>query len=413
MSTEINNYFDKVFATKEGQKFKKYCDEYTIWDVLGMFRYEDANTNFLASFLDAKKDIFVLGTEPISNFINLICEKDKTKIKGDFSNIGNLKKDDIKISIRQTYKKPTCRPDLVIILKDQYLIFLEAKIEAGESRKDQCKEYYDIAQKDYPNSAFIYLSLSSDDEISAEQYIKITYQDLIDKLYEPLKEKIKNKNKDLLNQYLKGFIYLVKDNYISDNFKMPITEEIRTLVKEIYSKQQKNIDEFINKREKFNCVSADVEIFFIVLYEILNNDNKDLANKIKNKYHREGIVLIDKNNNFKKITKLGKIMEYLITKKLIDDKKMKIDDINDLATNKFKYLYKIEEFKYQNFTKNQEDFYTDITLNNENYKILISYNYPEVIDFLNTLESLNIVLEGIEIRGKISDDVIYPKKINI
>lgn len=407
MITEIKNDFKEIFKTNEWLNFKKYCDEYTFWDILGMFRYEDANTNFLANFLDAKKDIFNLGTEPILKFISLICEKDKNspnamKIEGDFSNIGNLEKDDIEINLRKSYNFTTLHPDLVITIKEKYLILLEAKMEARESGENQCKDYYEKTDKTYLGKAFIYLSLSSSDKISDEEhYIKITYQDLIDDLYEPFRKN------DLLNQYLKGFISLVKNNYISDDFKMPINKKEEKLVEKIYNNNKNVIDNFIKDGKKLN--DFEVEIFFIVLYKILKEDKKtnDLADLIWKKYHNVGIIMTTGNKNDKEIRRYGYIMQYLITKLIEND--YGIDLINSFTNTKYNYLYETEEFNYQNFTENQKKYYGDIEFNGKKYKILISYYYSEVIDFLNCLKSHDIKLNDIEIKEKQNNNILYPK----
>ena len=107
-----------------------------------------------------------------------------------------------------------------------YLIVLEAKLFSVE-HDEQCRKYKEEFEslekyKDY-KKIYVYLSLDNNDVISSEEYLKITYQELIDNVYTPCSFKMKNKELVLsIDEYLRSFSLFFDEDWL-DTRLIPIT----------------------------------------------------------------------------------------------------------------------------------------------------------------------------------------------
>lgn len=238
--------FEKILRLKNSQEWiefeKYYCDKSFTKQLGSLFRYEDIHTNFLASLLD-KDNVYGYGYRPFRLFLELIRANNNNKNKNKYlSTIDLLDEYDISdlfINIRKKLNNGT--PDLYITFKikqgtveKKYLIILEAKLESDE-HDNQCDNYYnDVKDINVDEKIFIYLTLDGGN-CSNDNYNLITYQNLIDYIYEPL-TCIKANNVALtIDEYLKSFNSLYDIEFKNRNC-YPITNEGKILTKDLWKK---------------------------------------------------------------------------------------------------------------------------------------------------------------------------------
>jgi len=262
----------KFKNSKEWIDFEKYYGKASILEQIDFFRFEDANTNFLASLLK-ETNPYNLGDYPLRLLCELIASKD---IDNKFPHIKKIclsNSDLSNIDIKSQVDLPSGRIDLIIKFnvveneqKEQYLIALEAKLGSLE-HDEQCEKYRRDIEKsnDYNlyKKAYIYLSLSNENISDEENYLKITYQNLIDYVYEPCSYKSDNNNLSLtLNEYINSFSSLYAKERVPVNFdvnNIPITNDGKTLTLTVWNKNKEIIKEFIKKASK---EEEEAKIFF-------------------------------------------------------------------------------------------------------------------------------------------------------
>ena len=348
------NELIKFKNSKEWIEFAKYYEKTSILEQIDFFRFEDANTNFLASLL-RENNPYNLKDNPLHLFCELISSKD---IEDKFPNIREIcisNADLSNINVRtQEVLFNGRRIDLIITFNaegEDYLIALEAKLYSFEH--DQCDDYKKDIDKKYKNykKIYIYLSLGNDESFKGEEnYLKITYQDLIDYVYEPCSYMTDNKNLSLkLNEYIVGFSSLYgteKDiNYI------PITSEGKKLTLAVWNNNKNIIKEFLENTSKkeaksfFQNYQKLLKILFINLTKM---------NSIDIKIEKEYINTFDTINriaqNIKERNKLNNSYYtdcefiYQVFKDIIS--KVKITDYKQLdKVNEHKFIYSPEEYE--------------------------------------------------------------------
>ena len=166
----------KFKNSKEWKNFIKYYHDKGITEQLGLYRYEDASTNFLASVLK-KDNIYGYGTLPIKLLLELISEK-SGKLKNiktsDYESYEVLLNDD-RLTRRVDVTKTKNIPDIFITFKidnKDYLILLEAKLLSGLSSSNQCTNYRDELKNKYDSYEKIFLYLTIDGSDSDEDLKK-------------------------------------------------------------------------------------------------------------------------------------------------------------------------------------------------------------------------------------------------
>ena len=90
----MNEKVKEVLESKEWQDFYNYYLDLGIIEQIGLFRYEDIHTNFLASLLK-KDNIYGYGLKPLKLLLNFIKEnqrQDKENKEDYFEGI-NLSED--------------------------------------------------------------------------------------------------------------------------------------------------------------------------------------------------------------------------------------------------------------------------------------------------------------------------------
>lgn len=291
--------------SKEWIEFERYYNSTNFMQQIGFFRYEDANTNFLASVLEGS-NVYGLGSYPMRLLIELIACKDN-KYFNDINLLDNYSISDIKVSKQKIINSG--RLDLFVEFKlndSQYALVLEAKLFSLE-HNEQCKSYKEELDGSLSGShklIYVYLSLDDKDTISSDGYVHITYQDLIDMVYTPCSFRIQNKDMLLsIEEYVKSFTSLYEQNDI-DSSLIPVTYIGKELTTNLWLKHHSVLHTLLNNTETLNSFyNSNKSTFTILFTNILKlseqlNINEDLKiiiisilNKTKHQNVFEGSVL--------------------------------------------------------------------------------------------------------------------------
>ena len=207
---------DEIFYTDSWDKFVYFCNDKSFTEQLGILKYEDIHTNYLASLLK-ENNCYGYGLTPFKLFLSLLQKLGEEQHKKCFENIDFDKPIDIshlRVSLRRPVKYGIV--DLYIsvsINKRDYLIILEAKFFSSE-HGNQCDKYFQ-SLKDISldgEKVFLYLTLNKE-PCDSNEYLLLSYQDLIDYFYNPL---LSMPSKDVsisVEEYLKSFLIVYEDNY--------------------------------------------------------------------------------------------------------------------------------------------------------------------------------------------------------
>ena len=259
----INDVLE-IKSSKEWIEFENYYNSSNFLQQIDFFRYEDVNTNFLASLLKSD-NVYQLGDYPI----RLLIEMLKCKDNNCFKDVDLLETNDITdIDVLTQKVIDSGKLDLFIQfnLNDKpYAIILEAKLFSTE-HDEQCRKYkeeLDLSLKNIHEIVYVYLSLENKTHISSDDYIRITYQDMIDKLYIPCSFKIQNKEMTLsIEEYMKSFTSLYKLDDIDDTL-IPIT----------YTGKELTINLWIKHRQALQSLLANTKTF-----KTFYNNNRMIMN---------------------------------------------------------------------------------------------------------------------------------------
>ncbi len=436
---DLFNNLIKFKNSKEWIDFEKYYGKESILEQIDFFRFEDANTNFLASLLK-ENNPYNLGDYPLQLFCELIAVKDVNKKFEHIKNICLSDGDLSNIDIKTQVVLPSGRIDLVIKFdfaengkEEHYLIALEAKLCSFE-RPKQCEDYRKDIEKleEYKSykKAYIYLSLSDEEISDEENYLKIKYQDLVDYVYEPCSYKTENNNLSLLlSEYINGFSRLYSEGKIPSNFdvnNIPITNEGKILTQVIWNKNKETIKEFIKnisiKNTSKKYISEEAQAFFkknqtllkILFINLTKINNLNVEAEYKNTI--DNIERIAKNikcrnklndKYYSDCEFIYQLFKDIITKANITEYKQ-LDKVNE-----HKFIYSPEEYtnaKTQSYhtinqygtisiPENSENNYF-YSINNTPTEILnlievIKDNFPEYYNSnnLNRLEDIKDLLK--------------------
>ena len=291
--------------SKEWIEFERYYNSTNFMQQIGFFRYEDANTNFLASVLE-ESNVYGLGNYPMRLLIELITCKDN-KLFTDINLLDNYSIGDINVSKQKIINSG--RLDLFVEFKlndIQYALIIEAKLFSLE-HDEQCDKYkkeLDASLSGSHKLIYVYLSLDDKDTISSDGYVHITYQDLIDMVYTPCSFRVQNKDMLLsIEEYVKSFTSLYEQSDI-DISLIPVTYIGKELTTNLWLRYNSTLNNLLNNTEMLNkFYNSNKSTFTILLTNMLKlskqlNLNKKLKitimsilNKTKHQNVFNGVIL--------------------------------------------------------------------------------------------------------------------------
>lgn len=395
--------------SKEWIDFSNYYNDTGFTEQLGLFRYEDANTNFFKSVLeDHNTNLYGFSIDPMKLFIEMI--QTKLNYFESINILSNYTINNLKINVRNSDLFQNDKPDMVItfeINENKYLILLEAKLFATENNK-QCIRYYEYLEQDENlkdcEKVYLYLTLDGSNP-SCDEYKSITYQDLIDYIYNPLSFTESKKTAISLDDYIKSFTELY---YQLGNKYTVVSYKGKILTKQVLDNHSNTINKILDNPKEFTEFYKSnaklIELLFINISKIYSDDKDKLIERIKSisfkiKSNIEFIVdnddIICNKSNF----------VYKIFKQIIKDENLlNITSLNNINSNdQYKYIYTKDE--YNNLTSYREcysnDYYGNLKIGENDYYYQMRAN-DEDIDRL--IELINKFYPKYNIR-KIDKDI--------
>lgn len=174
----------EMLNSEEYNNLARYYEHQTYLDILGVSRKEFAHSNFWYWLFDSKKNHY-LGDYAIRKLLEL-CYNNLSKdlkeiiIKGNYS---------LDMEIAREVKASTYGyMDLLIKLKIDKVkslnIIIENKIESSENSGQTLKyqEWYENSELRTEEALMLYFTPNIDEKISSEKFIKISYNELSNKI---------------------------------------------------------------------------------------------------------------------------------------------------------------------------------------------------------------------------------------
>jgi len=383
--------------SKEWIEFKNYYDDKSFTEQLGLFRYEDANTNFLASLLKSD-NIYGYTTYPMKLLLELIKIKSSKDYFKDVNLLNNYDINNLSIKTREALQSGI--PDLHIrfnINEKEYLILIEAKLQSDEQEK-QTQRYYDDLKNVNVEKIFIYLTLDGG-KCSCKEYELITYQELIDYVYTPLTFIKSNDVALTVEEYLKSFNALYYQEIFDNNDIIPMNYKSKELTLKLWEQHQKLFKKiFIDKIDNksfLDFYNSHKEVFRILFINIdkLNNDKLIEVNE----YNRELLEYISKiaskvkcinmidNNSYNNSEFI-----YRVFHKIVNENNITYEELKSINNNgKYQYIYSKEDFvNLKHYRQCYDmDCYGELIINNEKYYYCIRSNEKEIKNLIKKIES--------------------------
>lgn len=287
----FREYKDILKDYKLYQEFISNEKKNSIIRQTNLHRYEDMHSNFLVNFIK-NDNIFKPGTILFEKLLNLVGIKfnniDSFSVnprctfeKNDVKCLSNVKIKNIKPDIFITYK--TNNEEKYIIIETK-LQAIQSEYETSDTNKKmkQTEAYYKYFKEKYGNKiSFVFLSMYDENKCKdvkdIKKYIKITFQQLIDKVYEP---NVLHNNQEVLVSYLHSFHIMYHNDFYSNYYFIPDTHLLVDEVKKL--KKDKLFVELIKNitSKTALCFTSDDEVaYFKYLLHVY--DDKLLCKIIK------------------------------------------------------------------------------------------------------------------------------------
>jgi len=418
MANEIENLLTQFNIDPQNRKIRDYYEADNIWRTLKIERDENSHSAFIA---------WLLGTEitrensPMPNFLNLIvrCRKEGVEVDRGYDKLkkaillGTIKFDDsVNITPEMVVSKISKiryndRLDIYISCNisgvndyNKLEIIIENKIDSSEGGKklnelknpteeekqykemSQTKRYYFACSKEkglrqdtLSNTIQLFVFLTPQEENPQdEHFIKITYQDVVDYIIQPLlnREDLNPHTAFVLKEYLRTL-----GNPYNNKITMATTQEETELLKEFYTR---NEDLFRRALEVMKNDATD---------EDDRSDFNSMLESMKDRKSRRRAFSINGKGSYKMYQVVAEFTKYLL------EKKKNINDIESLLkkyTNENSRCHisddKTKVFRYM--YKDREHFHTD-SYNNKEFYVTKEWGYDNGSDknFAGFLNQVN------------------------
>ena len=303
-SAIIQFYNDPLY-----QELKAYYGKTTLFNVLKIERNENRHSAFLAWLLD-ENGSHGLGEEPLKRFMRLLAKMDD-RYNEPFL-VGNYQVENVEVVTEKPAKvegqKKTGRIDIFVSFDYKMLnvkveeketlhrahVIVENKVYTDE-HDDQTKLYLDWARQKYKekdNQTIIGVFLApqepdncSGDEKDGFKYVKITYQDILQDLIEPLlKMEMSSEARIFITDYIINLGQPVQDKEVDekDNNQdtiLAISNANKGKFVQLYEKNKELLDVALYA----NCYERNSKQLQIVFqdYEKFNGYSKDVLSMLK------------------------------------------------------------------------------------------------------------------------------------
>ena len=240
-------------------KLLRWTERVNIFEVLKIVRTEIRHSNMLAWLLDPNES-HGMGSDFLYSFITDLSKHHSYEfVDNDIEQIIGID-DAIKLLSSDLTNSQVFREwnhiDILILLPNQYIIAIENKVDANES-KNQLQQYKEKLDKYYPfdnGNGFkhikIFLTPNGDKPSENNNDWKVyTYSDILSilkQIYESHKNHLSLEANILIDNYIK-----ILDNDIMDN------QELKNLCNEIYNKHKQALDLIFEHKESVTSLASD------------------------------------------------------------------------------------------------------------------------------------------------------------
>ena len=229
----------------KGKALTEWDDIYnneTLLNITGSDRKEEAHSQFIRYLLDPNNHD--LGTLPLELFLRLLVLKNSSNAaisKYMVELLGKSKNLKVLSCVREKVDR-NARYDVFLEIELNGIkanIIIENKITSTENEGQTIK--YANYSKKYENPVLVYLS--NNDLSTSPDFICISYQDMLDYVFEPLKDYTRNsRTKHILQEYIKTLAHVEIDGR---SVTLAMESEEKELLKKIYRENQELIERLI------------------------------------------------------------------------------------------------------------------------------------------------------------------------
>lgn len=326
----MNNKLMKLKECKEYKRLEEYYSKCTIFDQIGLFRFEDFHTNFLQS-LFSLDNLYGLGVLPIQRFLELISNKGGNLALFDYAQLKDADFNDLDVKVQVC--KGSNKVDMVISFSG-YQIVLENKLLSFE-HDSQCKKYYKSFKHD--KCTFVYLSLEEHPTLSDKHFISITYQELVTFVIEPCLEKERLRDTKLLGlaDYLYSFSKIIDLIDLSIQ-KKPLTSKEKEYTLNLYEQYSSVLKDILKENLVRDWISENILRMVYYNLFLIGNIDETFDRLIEERVLR----LYRCTFNGEKVSYKDcgiLIFKYLISQHIVQDEK-DLALLNGCIKNKNRYL---------------------------------------------------------------------------
>lgn len=403
---QLDNFDKQESSTQLGcvNFLKNRYQTKSMMEILGVHRDENKHSDFLAWLFDSSSD-HQLGVSPAEKLIELINKKVKiTKCTAK----------------REVAGKDRDRVDIILEIEaepENIRVIFENKVNAPETRdKDgtgQTIRYHQeySQKKDGFENVYIYNRCDKSQLPRCEEFICITYQDIVDEIIEPLLQRpdLNSRTEFILKDYILTLEKPVNVEKQTDKIIMAMGKELKENLKKFLDE---NFDLFATAIETVTVANNDLEKKQI--YEELAS----VLKKYKNISSKHTVQITAPKNIQNDYDSLGKaaraIIEVLADKYKNEQQSPSLDDFE-------KYIHK-EEFYGDNtlfaldtgpLPSGSFPQYATIKIANIIYRVRTDWYTDErptqrFQNFLNTLRNYNELLPDLQVTVLKDGKQIYP-----
>ena len=230
----------------KGKALTEWDDIYnneTLLNITGSDRKEEAHSQFIRYLLDPNSN-HDLGTLPLELFLRLLVLKNSSNAainKYMVELLGKSRNLKVLSCVREKVDR-NARYDVFLEIELNGIkanIIIENKITSTENEGQTIK--YANYSKKYENPVLVYLS--NNDLSTSPDFICISYQDMLDYVFEPLKDYTRNsRTKHILQEYIKTLAHVEIDGR---SVTLAMGSEEKELLKKIYRENQELIERLI------------------------------------------------------------------------------------------------------------------------------------------------------------------------
>lgn len=262
------------------QRLQNFYNSSAFPDILGVGRRELSHSAFLAWLFDISAS-HGLGAAPVLQLLELFVVRSREQDKGvnDALMKAILSRS---ITINNTVVKTENsvakgRADIVIDIGvgvpdanptiSKLRIVIENKVYSNEHDKQTCTyyKYYETEKQEGEQICYIYLTpLLHEKDAKCESFVHITYQDLLDNVFEPilLSPDLSERTRFILTEYI-NCLSIPVEEFTGDNKKsikqttiMAISENERSLLNAFWKKHEKLIEAISKNNEQQSLLDA-------------------------------------------------------------------------------------------------------------------------------------------------------------